>query len=84
MPRAPLATAMHLVSPDRRVWAGAAAARPLLRLLPGGRLLAWIFGMPAFMPLAAAAYGWIAARRHRLGCASARCRDGIDRRGAAG
>src|SRR5258708_6038411 len=34
----------HLVSPDGRRWSAGAAAPPLLRLLPGGRLPAHVLG----------------------------------------
>lgn len=68
--------AMHLVSPGGHAWRGAAAARQLLTLLPGGRLLAWLFDLPGAMYLAERIYRWIARRRHRLGCGSELCRRG--------
>lgn len=61
-----LAAAMHLVLPDGRVFTGADAAPPLLRMLPGKRWLAWLFRMPGVLPLARRVYAWIAARRHCL------------------
>lgn len=61
-----LAAAMHLILPDGRVSAGADAAPELLRLLPGKRWLAPLFGVPGVLPLARRAYAWIAARRHCL------------------
>lgn len=61
-----LAAAMHLVLPDGRVYAGADAVPPLLRLLPGKRWLAPFFYLPGVLPVARRVYAWIAARRHCL------------------
>jgi predicted DCC family thiol-disulfide oxidoreductase YuxK len=61
-----LAAAMHLVLPDGRVYAGADAVPPLLRLLPGKRWLAPFFYLPGVLPIARRVYAWIAARRHCL------------------
>jgi acetyl esterase len=74
--RPALESAVHLVSPQGRVYAGAAAATPLLGLLPGGRLAAAPLRLPGAAGVAAAAYGWVARHRHRLGCGSAICRRG--------
>jgi len=74
--RADLETAMHLVAADGRVFAGAAATPPLLRLLPGGGLLAVLFALPGVPRAAGAVYRWIARNRHRLSCGSAACRRG--------
>ena len=71
--RASLERAVHLVSPAGRVYAGAAAAGPLLRLLPGGRVVAAPLALPGAERIAAAVYAWIARRRHRLGCGSKAC-----------
>ena len=68
--------AMHLVSPNGKSWRGAAAARELLTLLPGGRALAWLFALPGAMYVAEHIYRWIARRRHRFGCGSDLCRRG--------
>ncbi len=74
--RPALEQAVHLVSPDGRVFAGAAAAPPLLALLPWGRILALPLALPGAGRVAAAGYGWIARHRHRDGCGSAACRRG--------
>jgi len=74
--RPALERAMHLVSPAGRVYAGAAAAPPLLGLLPGGALLAAPLAWPGAERLAVAVYHWVARHRHRLGCASPVCRRG--------
>lgn len=71
-----LEEAVHLIGPDDRVYAGAAAARPLLALLPGGRWLAAPLALPGAQRLASAAYRWVARHRHRDGCASSACHRG--------
>jgi predicted DCC family thiol-disulfide oxidoreductase YuxK len=71
-----LEQAVHLVAPEGRVYAGAAAARPLLALLPGGRVLAAPLALPGAERLARAVYRWVARRRHRDGCTSPGCRRG--------
>jgi acetyl esterase len=60
--------AMHLVLPDGRVFAGGDAVPEVLRLLPVGRWVVWIFGIPGVRWLTRRVYRWVAARRHRLGC----------------
>ncbi|UCC73573.1 MAG: DUF393 domain-containing protein [Gemmatimonadota bacterium] len=74
--RAAAEEAMHLVAPTGSVWHGAEAAREVLRLLPSGRPLVWLFGLPGAMFAAERLYRWIAKRRHRFGCESAVCRRG--------
>lgn len=74
--RASLEQAMHLVSPDGVVLAGAAAAPAILRLLPGGRLLAWTFRIPGVPAFAEVVYRSVARNRHRLGCGSSTCERG--------
>lgn len=61
-----LAAAMHLIVPGGRVYAGADAVPPLLRLFPGKRWLAPLFRVPGALPLARRLYARIAARRHCL------------------
>ena len=61
-----LAAAMHLVSPDGRVYPGADAIPELLRLFPGKRWLAPLFRIPGVLPLARRVYAWIAVRRKCL------------------
>jgi acetyl esterase len=74
--RADLETAMHLVRADGRVFVGAAATPPLLRLLPGGGVLAALFALPGVPGVARAVYRRVARNRHRLFCGSAACRRG--------
>src|SRR3954470_18647234 len=45
-----LAAAMHLILPDRRVYAGADAVPELLRLFPGKRWLVPLFYIPGVLP----------------------------------
>jgi predicted DCC family thiol-disulfide oxidoreductase YuxK len=73
IPHQRLEEAMHLVTPDARVWPGADAVPPMLKVLPGGRLVSWIFAVPGVPRLAAAIYRMVARNRHRLGCGSATC-----------
>lgn len=73
---ADLEAAMHLVRADGTVASGAAATPPLLRLLPGGGLLALCFSLPGIPRAAGVVYRWIARNRHRLSCGSAACRGG--------
>jgi predicted DCC family thiol-disulfide oxidoreductase YuxK len=70
---AALEGAMHLVTRDGRVYAGARALPSLLPLLPGGRPLALLMRVPGVQPLADRVYAWVAARRHRFGCGPATC-----------
>jgi len=60
-----LELAVHLVGPDGRVYAGAAAVRPLLGLLPGGRLAAAPLAAPGAGRVAQAVYRWVARHRRR-------------------
>lgn len=76
IPREALEQAMHLVGPDDAVLAGAAAAPAILRLLPGGRAVAWLFAVPGVPWLAARVYRAVARNRHRLGCGSSACTRG--------
>ena len=71
-----LAAALHLVAPDGRAYAGAAAAAPLLRLLPRGGVVAALLDLPGVGRVAGAAYRWVARHRHRSGCSSPECRRG--------
>ena len=59
-----LAAAMHLILPDRRVFAGADAVPELGRLLPGKSWWAWGFAVPGVRQAARRVYRRIAERRH--------------------
>jgi predicted DCC family thiol-disulfide oxidoreductase YuxK len=58
--------AMHLVLPDGRVLAGAAAAPEILQRLRGWRWLAAAFRLPGAGLLGPVVYGWIARHRYRM------------------
>jgi len=73
IPRERLEQAMHLVAPDARVWPGAEAVPPMLKLLPGGWPVSWLFKVPGVPWLAGVVYRLVARNRHRLGCGSATC-----------
>jgi len=63
IPLPALAAAMHLVLPDRRVFAGADAVPEILRLLASWRWARWVFAVPGVRPLARRVYAWVARRR---------------------
>jgi len=73
MAPAALAAAMHLVTPAGEVFAGAAGAPHILRLVPGGRALAALFRLPGVPALADRVYRLVARHRHRLPGATDRC-----------
>jgi predicted DCC family thiol-disulfide oxidoreductase YuxK len=61
MPPEERAASWHLASPDGRRWSAGYAAPPLLRLLPGGRLPAFVLG--AAPELTDRIYRWVAEHR---------------------
>jgi predicted DCC family thiol-disulfide oxidoreductase YuxK len=73
------AASWHLVSPAGRRWSAGAAAPPLLRQLPGGRLPAAL--LARFPNTTERTYRWVAAHRSSLGrLLSARARRRADER----
>lgn len=60
--------AMQLVLPSGRVIGGGGALRAALPFLPGGAPLGILLSLPGVRMGVDAAYAWVAARRHRLGC----------------
>ena len=64
------AAAMHLLLPDGRVYVGADAVAPLVRMLPGKRWLGWPWVVPGVPRFARRVYAAIAARRRCTGRAS--------------
>lgn len=60
--------AVQLVGPGGRTWQGAAAIEQLLRILPHGGLLAWVFELPFVGALLDRFYRWFARNRYRFGC----------------
>ncbi len=59
---------VQLIGPNGTTWQGAAAVEQILRVLPHGRLVAWVFTIPFVRPLAERFYRWFARNRYRLGC----------------
>lgn len=51
-----------------KTWQGAAALEQLLKILPRGRLISWLFRIPLVRPLAELFYRWFARNRYRFGC----------------
>lgn len=62
------AKAMQLVGPGGQTWQGAAAIEQLLRILPMGGLLGWVFKIPFVRPLFNRFYRWFARNRYKFGC----------------
>lgn len=56
-----LEEALHVVDTHGRSWRGAAACGQVVRVLPGGALVAWLFRLPG----AEWAYAQVARRRSR-------------------
>lgn len=73
IPRASLEQAMQLVTTEGAVFAGADALPPILRIVPMGAPLAWIFRVPGVRWMATTFYRLVARNRHRLGCGSTTC-----------
>jgi predicted DCC family thiol-disulfide oxidoreductase YuxK len=68
---------------DGKTWQRAAALEELLRVLPRGRLISWLFRIPLVRPVADRFYRWFARNRYRLGCgAHCAARDAGPDRGA--
>ncbi len=53
---------------DGKTWQAAAAVEELLKILPKGRSVSWLFRIPLVRPLAERFYRWFARNRYRLGC----------------
>jgi predicted DCC family thiol-disulfide oxidoreductase YuxK len=62
------ARALQLVGRDGTRREGVAAIEQVLRVLPKGPLVAWIFRIPGVRPIAERFYAWFARNRYRLGC----------------
>jgi predicted DCC family thiol-disulfide oxidoreductase YuxK len=53
---------------DGETWQAAAALEELIKVLPKGRVVSWLFNVPFARPLADRFYGWFARNRYRMGC----------------
>lgn len=61
-------SAVHVVAPDGRTWAGAGAVEYLTGILPWGGSVAWMFRLPGSRAVADRVYRWVAARRGAGSC----------------
>lgn len=68
IPAGAYAESLQLVGPGNRTWQGALAVEQILRELPKGPLIAWLFAVPWMRPLADRLYRWFARNRYRFGC----------------
>jgi predicted DCC family thiol-disulfide oxidoreductase YuxK len=66
--RAYLESVQVIRTRDGKTWQAAAALEELLKVLPKGRLISWLFKIPFVRPLADRFYKWFARNRYRLGC----------------
>lgn len=73
IPEADLDRAMHLVTPEGRVYRGARALAELGRWVARLAPLRFGYHVPGIGWLSERAYAWVAARRHRFGCADGAC-----------
>ncbi len=53
---------------DGKTWQAAAALEELLKVMPKGRLISWLFKIPFVRPLVDKFYRWFARNRYRMGC----------------
>jgi len=68
IPAAAYAESVQLVGPGGKTWQGAGAIEQLLRILPRGRALAWLFHIPFVGQILDRFYFWFARNRYRFGC----------------
>jgi predicted DCC family thiol-disulfide oxidoreductase YuxK len=68
IPAEAYAEAVQLIGPGGRTWQGAAAVEQLLKILPHGGLLGWVFDVPLMGPAIDRFYRWFARNRYRFGC----------------
>jgi predicted DCC family thiol-disulfide oxidoreductase YuxK len=67
-PRAYVESVQLIRASDGRTWQAAAALEELLKALPKGRLVSWLFKIPLVRPLVDLFYRWFARNRYRFGC----------------
>lgn len=60
--------AMQMIGPGGQTWQGAAAIEQLLKVLPVGGALGWVFRVPFVGALIDRFYRWFARNRYRFGC----------------
>ena len=59
---------LQLIGPGGKTWQGAQAIEQLLRVLPRGKLISWVFKIPYMRGIADKFYRWFARNRYKLGC----------------
>jgi predicted DCC family thiol-disulfide oxidoreductase YuxK len=67
-PRAYVESMQVIRSSDGKTWQAAAGLEELLKVLPKGGLVSWLFKIPFARPVADKFYGWFARNRYRMGC----------------
>ena len=67
-PRAYVESMQVIRSSDGKTWQAAAGLEELLKVLPKGGLVSWLFKIPFARQLANKFYGWFARNRYRMGC----------------
>ena len=85
-PRAYVESMQVIRSSDGKTWQAAAGLEELLKVLPKGGLVSWLFKIPFARQLANKFYGWFARNRYRMGCGehcAVRAADPDDRDGEA-
>jgi predicted DCC family thiol-disulfide oxidoreductase YuxK len=68
IPARAYAEAMQLIGPGGQTWQGGGAIEQLLKSLPYGALLGWVFRIPFFGTLFNRFYRWFARNRYKFGC----------------
>ncbi|MEX2284886.1 MAG: DUF393 domain-containing protein [Gemmatimonadota bacterium] len=68
IPSRAFAESVQVIGPDGQTWQGAAAIEQLVRVLPRGRWISWIFKIPLVRVVAEHFYRWFARNRYKLGC----------------
>ena len=67
-PRAYVESLQVVRARDGKTSQGAAALEELLKTLPKGRLISWLFRIPLVRPIVDLFYTWFARNRYRFGC----------------
>jgi predicted DCC family thiol-disulfide oxidoreductase YuxK len=68
IPAEAYAEALQLIGPGGQTWQGAWAIERLLKILPLGGAIAWVFKVPFVGALIERFYRWFARNRYRFGC----------------
>ena len=69
IPARSYAESMQVVrTSDGKTWQAAAALEELIKALPKGRLVSWLFKIPFVRPLVDMLYRWFARNRYKFGC----------------